>query len=124
VPPHLIADASNSTSWGSGLAEQNQTFGSFTLQPTVERIEEGHNRLLTTHGLPQVFWKLNLDAKLRSAPKERAETFDIRIKNRSMTINEARALEDQSPVPWGDNFDYLDSVPASSGTPALPGGTP
>jgi HK97 family phage portal protein len=112
VPPHLIADASNSTSWGSGLAEQNQTFGSFTLQPTVERIEEGHNRLLTTHGLPQVFWKLNLDAKLRSAPKERAETFAIRIANRSMTINEARALEDQPPVPWGDDFQFLGATSA------------
>lgn len=103
VPPHLIADASNSTSWGSGLAEQNLAFGSFTLQPTTERIEEAHTRLLATHGADAVFLKLNLDAKLRSAPKERAETQDIRIKNGTMTINEARALEDQPPVPWGDS---------------------
>lgn len=122
VPPHLIADASNSTSWGSGLAEQNQTFGSFTLQPTTERIEEGHGRLLTTHGLPDVFVKLNLDAKLRAAPKERAETTDIRIKNRSLTINEARALEDQPPVPWGDDFTYLDATPDAPVPVPTPGG--
>jgi HK97 family phage portal protein len=118
VPPHLIADASGSTSWGSGLAEQNQTFGSFTLQPLCERIEEGHARLLTTHGLPDVFFKLNLDAKLRSAPKERAETNDIRIKNGSLTINEARATEDQPPVPWGD------TPPAQSAPPAPPAPAP
>lgn len=115
VPPHLIADASNSTSWGSGLAEQNLAFGSFTLQPTTERIEEGHSRLLTTHGLDRVFVKLNLDAKLRSAPKERAETQDIRLKNGSLTINEARALEDQSPVDWGD---APLMVPGGGGTPS------
>jgi len=108
VPPHLIADATNSTSWGSGLAEQNQTFGSFTLQPMCERIEEAHGRLLTTHGLPDVFLKMNLDAKLRSAPKERAETMAIQIANRSLTINEARALEDRPPVSWGDDFTVAD----------------
>jgi HK97 family phage portal protein len=113
VPPHLIADASNSTSWGSGLAEQNLAFGMFTLQPTTERIEEGHTRLLTTHGLAKVFVKLNLDAKLRSAPKERAETQAIRISNGSLTINESRALEDQPPVPWGDDPPVTGNAEAS-----------
>jgi HK97 family phage portal protein len=124
VPPHLIADASNSTSWGSGLAEQNQTFGSFTLQPLCERIEEGHARLLTTHGLPDVFFKLNLDAKLRSAPKERAETNDIRIKNGSLTINEARATEDQPPVPWGDAPPTQQPAAPAAAPPSPPASSP
>ena len=111
VPPHLIADASNSTSWGSGLAEQNTAFASMTLQPWTERIEDAHARLLSTHGLPNVFIKLNIDAKLRAAPKDRAETTNIQIQNRSLTINEARALEDRPPVPWGDDFDFLDAAP-------------
>lgn len=115
VPPHLIADASGSTSWGSGLAEQNVAFGSFSLQPWTERIEDGHARLLTTHGLPDVFIKLNLDAKLRAAPKDRAETLAIQIDNRSLTINEARALEDRPPVPWGDDFGFLDSAAGADG---------
>jgi HK97 family phage portal protein len=123
VPPHLIADASNSTSWGSGLAEQNIAFGSFSLQPWTERIEDGHARLLSTHGLADVFIKLNLDAKLRAAPKDRAETMSIQIGNRSLTINEARALEDRPPVPWGDDFDFLDTAPSSAPAPA-PGGAP
>jgi HK97 family phage portal protein len=102
VPPHLIADASNSTSWGSGLAEQNLAFGQFSLRPWIERIEEGHSRLLTTHGLKTAFVKLNLDALLRASLKDRYDAYAIGIENRIDTINEVRRLEDKPPVPWGD----------------------
>lgn len=102
VPPHLIADASNSTSWGSGLAEQNLAFGQFSLRPWTERIEDALGRLLTTHGLPQVFARLNLDALLRASIKDRYETYDIGVNAGIDTINECRALEDKPPVPWGD----------------------
>lgn len=102
VPPHLIADASNSTSWGSGLAEQNLAFGQFALRPWTERIEDGHGRLLTTHGLPDVFVKLNLDALLRASLSDRYESYVQGIAAKFLTINEARRLEDMPPVPWGD----------------------
>lgn len=108
VPPHLVADATNSTSWGSGLAEQNATFSQFTVQPATARIEEAHDRLVASAGLPDMRNKLNIDAKLRATPLQRAETTAIRIANRSMTINEDRALEDRAPVPWGDDFTFLD----------------
>lgn len=97
VPPHLIADASNSTSWGSGLAEQNIAFGQFSLRPWIERIEDGHTRLLTTHGLPDVFLKLNLDALLRASLKDRYEAYEIGIRNEFLEIDEARATEDLPP---------------------------
>lgn len=102
VPPHLIADASGSTSWGSGLAEQNLAFGQFSLRPWTERIEDGHGRLLTTHGLPDVFIRLNLDALLRASLKDRYDAAAIGIVNGFLTINEARSLEDLPPVSWGD----------------------
>lgn len=102
VPPHLIADASNSTSWGSGLSEQNTTFGQFSLRPWTERIEDAHGRLLSSDGLVDVFVKLNLSALLRSAPKDRYEQYEIGIRTGVDTINECRALEDKPPVPWGD----------------------
>ena len=104
VPPHLIADASNSTSWGSGLAEQNVAFGQFSLRPWIERIEDAHNRLLTTHGLPDVFMKLNIDALLRSSTKDRYEAHALGIESRFKTPNEARRDEDMPPIPGGDRF--------------------
>lgn len=102
VPPHLIADASNSTSWGSGLAEQNLAFGQFSLRPWTERIEDGHGRLLTTHGLPNVFIRLNLDALLRASLKDRLEGYAIGLEHQIYVPNECRALEDMPPVPWGN----------------------
>lgn len=114
VPPHLIADASNSTSWGSGLAEQNLAFGQFSLRPWTERIEDGHGRLLTSHGLPTVFVRLNLDALLRASLKDRYDAAAVGITHKFLTINEARALEDLPSVPWGD-------APAE---PAATGGMP
>lgn len=110
VPPHLIADASNSTSWGSGLAEQNLAFGQFSLRPWIERIEDAHGRLLTTHGLPSVFIKLNLDALLRASLKDRYEAYEIGIRSKFLVPNEARSKEDEPPLPGGDKF------------PDLPGG--
>jgi HK97 family phage portal protein len=102
VPPHLIADASNSTSWGSGLAEQNLAFGQFSLRPWTERIEEAHGRLLTTDGLPTVFMRLNLDALLRSSLTDRYDSYATGISSQFLTVNEARALEDLPPVAWGN----------------------
>lgn len=104
VPPHLIADASNSTSWGSGLAEQNLAFGQFSLRPWIERIEEAHNRLLYSHGAVDVFTKLNLDAMLRAALRDRFDAYAVGIGAGFMTRNEARALEDWPPVPNGDEI--------------------
>lgn len=121
VPPHLIADASNSTSWGSGLSEQNLAFGQFSLRPWIERIEDAHNRLLTTHGLPDVFVKLNLDALLRASLKDRYDSYAVGINNRFLLPNEARRLEDLAPLVGGDQF------PADTATPApepAPGGAP
>lgn len=115
VPPHLIADASNSTSWGSGLAEQNLAFGQFSLRPWIERIEEAHGRLLTTHGLPDVFVKLNLDALLRASLKDRYESYAVGIEHKFQTVNEARSLEDMAPLPGGDTFD--EAAPSSPGVP-------
>lgn len=46
VPPHLIGDASGSTSWGSGLEEQNRAFLAYTLSSHLQRIEQELNRKL------------------------------------------------------------------------------
>lgn len=110
VPPHLIADASNSTSWGSGLAEQNLAFGQFSLRPWITRIEEAHTRLLTTHGLPNVLVHLNMDAILRASLKDRYASYNVGIVTHFLTINEARRFEGLPPVPWGNEPFVLEKV--------------
>ena len=119
VPPHLAADASNSTSWGSGLMEQNSAFGAFSLRPWVERIEDGHARLLTTMGMPDVYLKLNVDSLLRADTAERYLTYATAIGWHIRTPNECRQDEDLPPLPGGDEFPDLMIPPP---TPKLPKG--
>jgi HK97 family phage portal protein len=105
VPPHLIGDASNSTSWGSGLAEQNIAFAQHSLRPWVERIETGLTALWHSEGgPPNGVLKLNMAAVLRGSTQDRYESYETALTNRFMTINEVRALEDLPPLPGGDEM--------------------
>ena len=40
VPPHLVGDVDKSTSWGSGIEQQNLGFLQYTLQPYLIRWEQ------------------------------------------------------------------------------------
>ncbi|MFH9802821.1 phage portal protein [Streptomyces albidoflavus] len=107
VPPHLISDASNSTSWGSGLAEQNIAFSMFSLRPWLERIEAGFNRLLFAETADRhKFVKFNLDEIKRGAPKERMELWSLGLQNGVYSIDEVRAAEDLPPLPDGLGENY------------------
>jgi HK97 family phage portal protein len=118
VPPHLIGDASNSTSWGSGLAEQNIGFAQHSLRPWVERIEAGLTALWHSEGgPPNGVLKLNMAAVLRGSTKDRYESYEIALNSKFMTINEVRALEDLPPRPGGDEIQA-----APSGSPRPPVG--
>lgn len=119
VPPHLIADASNSTSWGSGLAEQNEAFGKFSLRPWVTRIEAAHERLLTTHGYPFTFVRLNMDALLRPSTTERYEAHRLGIEAGFLHPDEVRAIEDMPPLTPQQKADMAPAAP-----PQLPPGGP
>ncbi|MEU8791553.1 phage portal protein [Streptomyces sp. NPDC048643] len=107
VPPHLISDATNSTSWGSGLAEQNIAFSMFSLRPWLERIESGINRLLFAETADRMkFVKFNLDEIKRGAPKERMELWSLGLQNGIYSIDEVRAAEDMPPLPDGLGESY------------------
>lgn len=97
VPNHLIGDASGSTSWGSGLAEQNQAFQQLAIRPWVVRIEEALDRVLLMSD-PGVKVKFNIDAALRSATTDRYNAHKVGLDAGFLTVNEVRALEDLPPL--------------------------
>lgn len=41
VPPHMVGHSEKSTSWGTGLEAQTLAFLTFTLQPWINRIQQG-----------------------------------------------------------------------------------
>ena len=89
VPPHLIGDATGSTSWGSGLAEQNSAFGQHSVRAWVERLDEAFTALrLTENGNDDAeFIRLDLDAALRSSVKDRYENYRTGYLNGWLTRN-------------------------------------
>lgn len=99
VPPHLVSDATNSTSWGSGLAEQNTAFVQHTLTTWVARLEEAFSTLATAPS--KAFVKFNLGALLRGSLKERLDAYRVGLGNGIYTRNEVRAWEDLEADPSG-----------------------
>jgi HK97 family phage portal protein len=100
VPPHLLADASNSTSWGSGLAEQNTMFVQQSLRPWVERIEQAFSHAMTLERRPaNTFIKLNVDGLLRGDHERRMTAYSIGLAAGLYTVDEVRAWEDLPPLP-------------------------
>lgn len=102
VPPHLISDATNSTSWGSGLAEQNQAFAMFSLRPWLERIEAGLTRLIYAETANrQLFVKFSLDGIQRGAAPQRMQMYATGLTNGIYCVDEVRGWEDLEPLPDG-----------------------
>lgn len=103
VPPHLLADASNSTSWGSGLAEQNQAFLQQSLKPWVHRIEEGLTWLLWSEGRPRwVSAAFDPSSLLRAGSfEERISAYASAVQAGLLTPDEAREELGRPPHPGG-----------------------
>ncbi|MET9617112.1 phage portal protein [Kitasatospora indigofera] len=102
VPPHLIADATNSTSWGSGLSEQNEAFTTLSLLPWVERIQAGFTRLVYAETANRrVKVKFDLNSIRRGAPKERMETYSVGLQQGVYNLDEVRGMEGLKPLPNG-----------------------
>lgn len=119
VPPHLIADATNSTSWGSGLAEQNLSFAAFCLRPWLERIEAGLTRLVYAETADrQKSVKFDLSGILRGAPTERMNMYSIGLQQGIYSIDEVRAAEDLEPLP--DGLGQVHRVPLNLGDVTAP----
>ena len=107
VPPHLLGDASGSTSWGSGLAEQNTAYVIHTLRPYLERVESRFTRLLqveaanlTGRDVP-VYLNLNEEALLRGDTETRWASHRANVATGVLTADEVRREEGYVPLPDG-----------------------
>lgn len=97
VPPYMV-DPSVTSSWGSGVEEQNTFFTIFSLQDYVTRIEQYVSLFL----LPgKQYLKFNVDARLRPKTKDRYAAYKIAVDSGFMNRDEVRELEDREPIPNG-----------------------
>lgn len=97
IPPHLVGDVEKSTSWGTGIEEQNTGFIAYTINGGyVCRIEERITREIVS--APGQYSKFDLDRLLRGDMAERFQSYAVAIQWGWLTRNEARLKEDMEPI--------------------------
>lgn len=95
VPAYLV-DSSVSSTWGTGIEEQNKFFIDQTLMPWIVRIEQA----VSTFLLPGFqYIRFNVDARLRAKTTDRYAAYQVGLNNGFLNADEVRAMEDLGPLP-------------------------
>ena len=103
VPPHLVGDVEKSTSWGSGIEQQNLGFLQYTLSPFINRWEYAIERWLLKPGeVGRLHAEHNLEGLLRGDSTARANYLKTQIDSGLLTVNEGRRLDNRPPLLGGD----------------------
>ena len=103
VPPHLVGDVEKSTSWGTGIEQQNLGFLQYTLAPYLGRWESSIWRwLVKPADISRYHAEHNLEGLLRGDSAARAAFMKVMIECGLLTVNEGRRLDNRPPLPGGD----------------------
>jgi HK97 family phage portal protein len=119
VPPHLVGEVTKSTTWGTGLEEQNTGLLKYTLQPYLTRFEQRVTREICPVG---AFAEFLVDSLLRPDTLARYSGYNLAIMAGWMTRNEARRKENLQPLDGLDEPLVPTLAPPATG-PAAPIGT-
>jgi HK97 family phage portal protein len=105
VPPHMIGDIENSTSWGTGIEQQNIMFVQHTLTPWIVRIEKALSPFVppTDRGI-ETYLKMNTNALMRGDMEARADYMSRKIEHGAARPQDWNALDDENPLPGGDKL--------------------
>lgn len=103
IPPHMLGDVERSTSWGSGIEQQEIGYVTHTLRPWTVRIDQQLNKdLLLERERGEYFFQHLFDDMLRSDTLSRMQSYAIAITNGILTRNEVREAENRLPYDGGD----------------------
>lgn len=119
VPPHLAGIVDVSTSWGTGIEQQNIQFINYTLRPLATRIEQSITRRL----LPQQprYARFNFDGLLRGDTSARVAYYGAGRTQGWLSANDVRRKEDMPPIEGGDVYQQTPTgaAPNTDAEPAL-----
>lgn len=105
VPSFLINDTAKSTSWGTGLEQQNLAFLAYSLRPYLTRWEQAINSSLITPPQKRTHYvEFNLEGLLRADSSARSSFYSQMVQNGLMTRNEVRRKENLPEVDNGDEL--------------------
>jgi len=101
VPPHMIGDTEKSTSWGTGIEQQQIGFLQYTLRRWLVTWEQAiWQQFIEAEG--SYYAEFNVDGLLRGDMKTRMDSYAVGIANGVILPNEARARENLPAVEGGD----------------------
>lgn len=104
VPPVLIHH-SNVTTWGSGVEQIVDGWHKLTIRPMLVSIEQAlRKRVMTSKQRASYTAEFSHDALLRGNIKDRMEVYSKAVNNGLKTRNECRQLENDPPMPGGDDL--------------------
>lgn len=102
VPPHLMGLSEKSTSWGSGIEQQNIGLVRLTLGPDLVLWEERLRMDLVAVDKYQI--KFNPAALMRGDANSQGQFFWLMRQIGAMSANDVRALFDWNPIEGGDVY--------------------
>jgi HK97 family phage portal protein len=114
VPPHMIGDTEKSTSWGTGIEQQQIGYLTFTIQPWLTVWEHGIRRALIANER-RFYVKFKVEGLLRGDSAGRSTFYQRMHGVGAMSPNDIRALEDMDPVDKGNTY-YVPSNYVPLGT--------
>lgn len=96
IPPHLVGDVEKSTSWGTGIEQQNVGFVSYTVSGWTNRIEQRVTREVVN--VNKQYSEFDMSRLLRGSMSERFAAYAIAVQWGWLTRNEARRKENMEPI--------------------------
>ena len=100
VPPHLIGHTEKSTSWGTGIEQQNIGFNSYSVRGWTSCIESVFSNFLPAGQ----FVKFDPSALLQGDIKTRYDSYMSARNSGWMSVNEIRQREELPPIKDGDGY--------------------
>jgi HK97 family phage portal protein len=108
VPPHMIADVEKSTSWGTGIEEQNIGFITHTMRPWFVLWEEELSRaLLMEDEKEEYFFEFDLQQLLRGDTLKQWTAWIMGKRNGVLNADEIRGWANLNPIPGGLGQEYI-----------------
>jgi HK97 family phage portal protein len=108
IPPHMLADVEKSTSWGSGIEEQNIGFITHTMRPWFVLWEEEISRvLLLDSEKDEYFFEFDMMALLRGDSVKRWTAYIMGKRNGILNADEIRGWENLNPIPDDLGKEYI-----------------
>lgn len=106
VPPFMVGHTEKSTSWGTGIEQQNIGFLTYALTPYLVRIQQRINlSLLPATERARYYAEFNFESLLRADSAGRAAYMATMAQNGFLTRNEGRRKENMpSGGPEGDKL--------------------